>query len=104
MKDTEQRSLLKSLSTDDLLHILRSIQEAHVVSVQYLLYIGSSHQGRDSSTDETIHRLVIRIFASLIAALDIFSIAHPNEQLRSSVAKNVTATTSIARFVYCFKV
>jgi hypothetical protein len=38
MKDTEQRSLLKSLSTDALLHILRSIQQAHIVSVQYLLH------------------------------------------------------------------
>jgi hypothetical protein len=74
MKDTEQRSLLKSLSTDALLHILRSTQEAHIVSVQYLLHAGSSHQGRDGSTDDTIHRLVIRIFASFFTELDVFPI------------------------------
>jgi hypothetical protein len=108
MKDTEQRSLLKSLSNDALLHILRSIQEAHIVSVQYLLHAGSSHQGRDSTTDDTIHRLVIRIFASLLSELDIFPVTQ-NEGAAAVIicneynSNNIHITTS-AHLVNCFKV
>jgi hypothetical protein len=99
MEGTEQHSLLKRLSTDALVHIQHSIQEAHVITVQYLLYTGSSHQRRDSSTDGTIHRPVICIFASLLSELDIFPIPQLNEQRcsSSSSAKNITTTTSTSQ-------
>jgi hypothetical protein len=100
MEGTVQHSLLKRLSTDALIHIQHSIQEAHVVTVQYLLYIGSSHQRRDSSTDDAIHRPVIRIFASIVSELDIFPVTPLNEQRcssSSSSAKNATAITSTSQ-------
>jgi hypothetical protein len=104
MEGTEQHSFLKRLSTDARVHIQHSIQEAHVVTVQYLLYIGSSHHCRDSSTDDTIHRPVIRIFASLLSELDIFPVTQLNGQRwisssssSSSSAKNITAITSTSQ-------
>jgi hypothetical protein len=110
MKDTEKRSLLKSLPTDALLQILRSIQEVHIVSLQYLLHAGSSHQGRDRSscTDDTIHRLVIRIFASLLTELDVFPISQNERATAVIICKECNSNNIhiaiIARLVYCFKV
>jgi hypothetical protein len=104
MELTEQHSFFRCLSTDALEYIFNTRYRKHIL-FRYRVYSESDPPINVEivvRTDDTIHRPVICIFASLLSELDIVPVTQLNEQRcsstsSSSCAKNITATTSTSQ-------